>query len=159
MAQPLQQLATKLNRRILIESLIQVGFRKHSDWQQIFGYTYWQGPVVTGRHLEELMKYLEEVHNKYYSNSTNELFIEDRQQRMEQEREDMIRSLIAKGYEEYWIIRDLPLIIEHYLQFINDEGLGIGDIMLKKMKEDAQFKKIHEDQFIDQIIQFYACTV
>ena len=132
-------------------------FRDNSNWDQLFGFTYWKGPTVSVEDLHKLKEIIDHEHEKTYGNPRSRYFVPGVKERIESEKSYVSKRMIDLGYDIFWIPDvELPLIVDHYIEIINGYNSDIGIRMMNMLEEDAKFKGIDVDAFVDNVIDYFA---
>ena len=113
------------------ESLKSIGFS-----EKALGYSCTSIKLVTIKHIRLINMFISKFH-ELYTNKNCKHFLENVEKRIAAEEDLAYRKLQLLGYSDYFLIVPLPVGIEHHVGKLNGNDEEIGEVMFRKVKQQA----------------------
>ena len=136
-----------VKHQVLIDDNIGDSLKKLGFPYKAIGFTDSTGIIVDAETLHSCIDEIYIGHLEYWGNPLGDHFILDIQKRKDVEQQEAYMMLINKGYDDFFLIMELPLIIQFYIDILNnDEEYEIGRLMFARIQKEAEHNDVPYDK-------------
>lgn len=114
---------------------------------------------VALKDIHLLIHEVQASHYEMYANKKSVYYIKEIDIRKDMEQQQAYMWLIDKEYNDFFLLIDLPLIIQFYIDILNlnddEEQFQIGELMYKIIEKEAKYYNISYDEMAYNIRELY----
>ena len=147
-----ETIADKMNKEYMIQSL-----KDHNlpSTEGALSYTEYNGPLVPYENVMDCQKVVLDFHRKWSANQQNKYYIEDVNERIEEEQQIAIHYLVVHArFTDFMIVgKPLPILIDYTISIINGKNVNIGEMLMDRIRQELvdNYKKIEKSDIIKSI--------
>ena len=157
MAAPVANKFTRLRHKYIAACL---KAKKLPTQGKILGYTWYGGPNVKTMYIIQLRNLIDDHHSECYGDldpeeDDPEEDVVEAERRIEEARQIATKFLIDKGYKDFFLVAPLPLIVEYHILCLNGMQCDIGDMLVKRIEDDAKSEKQSVVVMTRKVVKMY----
>ena len=111
---------------VMMDSIYRAGFVKN---EKILQYSFFKGPEIKDNVWDNIYTSLF-IMDKEWSHMT------DKNKEIERHLNYVHIQLINSGYDDFYLLCNVPLMYEYIILILNGVKIEIGDLLLKRIKEE-----------------------
>ena len=107
------------------------------------------------KYLLQIKHELIQLHHQLYANEKSKKFIENIDKRIDAERQFVFMMLIHQNFNDFYLIQEAPLLLEHSIQALNGSDVEIGFMVHQKICQEATEQNTSYDELAKQLQRKY----
>ena len=127
--------ADPLDYDVMMASIHRAGFVKN---EKILQYSHFGGPEIKEESWDAIYTSLSIVNKEWVD-------MKDKQKKIQRHLDYVHIQLINHGYEDFYLLVPVPLMLEYTIRILNGSKIEIGDLLLQRIKDErANLEEVRE---------------
>ena len=147
-----QSIADKMNKEYMRQCLKDHNLPFNEG---ALSYTEYNGPLIPYENVMDCQKVVLDFHRKWSANQQNKHYIEDVNQRIEEEQQIAIHYLVVHArFTDFMMVgKPLPILIDYGISIINGKNVNIGEMLMDRIRNELvdNYEKIEKCDIINRI--------